>query len=211
MNSEPTVFIVDDDLAVRKALMTSVESMDLRAETFASAQEFLDAYNDARPGCVLLDVRMPGVSGLELLRRLVQDDTHPPLILMSGYGDVPMVVQAMKLGALDFLEKPCRDQRLWEAIQEALKWDAGNRKQLIRNAGIRQRIDGLSSGEQHVLKMLVEGKSNKTIAAELNLSVRTVEVRRAKVMRKMKAESLAELVRMALLAAAPPGKPRRPS
>ncbi len=208
MDNEPTVFIVDDDPAVREALMMSVRSMDLRAEAYASAQEFLDAYDRPRPGCLVLDVRMPGISGLELLGRLMREETHPPVILISGYGDVPMVVQAMKLGARDFLEKPCRDQQLWEAVQEALNWDKENRKHRVRRVGIQQRIAQLTTGEHEVLKRLVEGKPNRVIAAELGLSVRTIEVRRAKVMRKMKAESLAELVRMALLAGTPFGKPR---
>lgn len=207
MSSEPTVFIIDDDPAARQALAVLVESMNLRVETYASAQEFLDVYDPSKPGCMLLDVRMPGVSGLELLQRLVSDKIPVPVIIISAHGDVPMVVQAMKAGALNFLEKPCRDQQLWEAIQEALRWDTDNRKQLARNARAQRRIARLTPGERDVLKMLVKGKSNKAIAAELELSVRTIEVRRAKVMRKMKAESLAELVRLALVAESPRGKP----
>lgn len=207
MSSEPTVFIIDDDPAARQALTVLVESMNLRVETYASAQEFLDVYDPSKPGCMLLDVRMPGVSGLELLQRMVSDKIPVPVIIISAHGDVPMVVQAMKAGALNFLEKPCRDQQLWEAIQEALRWDTDNRKQLARNARAQRRIARLTPGERDVLKMLLKGKSNKAIAAELELSVRTIEVRRAKVMRKMKAESLAELVRLALVAESPRGKP----
>ncbi len=208
MDSDPTVFIVDDDSAVRKALTMSVESMDLPVEAYASAREFLDAYERPKRGCVLLDVRMPGISGLELLGWLVQAEIHPPVILISGYGDVPMVVQAMKLGALNFLEKPCRDQQLWEAVQEALKWDAENRKRFTRCVAVREQIARLSCGERDVMGGLVEGKSNRVIAEELNLSVRTIEVRRGKVMRKMRAESLAALVKMALTAKSPYEKPR---
>jgi len=207
VDREPTVFIVDDDPAVRQALSVLVASMRLRAETYASAQGFLDQYDASKPGCMLLDVRMPGISGLELLERLTQRADHVPVIIISAYGDVPMVVRAMKAGALSFLEKPCRDQQLWETIQEALKWDTENRKRLARKARIERQIARLTAGEREVLEMLVEGKSNKAIAAELGLSVRTIEVRRAKVMQKMGADSLAELVRLAVSAREICGKP----
>ena len=128
MESDPTIFIVDDDPAVRAGLTALVRSMRLQAEAYQSAQEFLDAFDAARPGCLLLDVRMPGISGLELLEQLNREDVPLPAIVMSAYGDVPMVVRAMKAGALNFLEKPCRDQDLWEAIQEALKWDRQHRQ-----------------------------------------------------------------------------------
>ena len=129
VDSEPTVFIVDDDPAVRRGLAVLVRSMRLRPEAYASAQDFLDAYALSRPGCMLLDVRMPGIGGLELLDRLVREEMHLPVIVISAFGDVPMVVRAMRAGALTFLEKPCRDQQLWEAIQEALKWQYRSIKQ----------------------------------------------------------------------------------
>ncbi|MBU4400872.1 MAG: response regulator [Planctomycetes bacterium] len=208
MQTEPTIFIIDDDPAVRQALTVLVRSMRLQAEAYESAQEFLDAFDAARPGCLLLDVRMPGISGLGLLEQFNREDIPLPAIVMSAYGDVPMVVRAMKAGALNFLEKPCRDQQLWEAIQEALKWDNQHRQSLALRSKVRDRLQRLTSGEHDVLRLLIDGKSNKTIAAELNLSVRTIEVRRAKLMKKMKADSLAELIRLTLAADPLYGKPR---
>ena len=198
MEADPTVFIVDDDPAVRQALMTLVRSMRLRAESYESAQQFLDAFDVSRPGCMLLDVRMPGISGLGLLEHLNREEISLPTIVMSAYGDVPMVVRAMKAGALNFLEKPCRDQQLWEAIQEAIKWDADHRERMTLCAHVRHRLQRLTRGEHDVLALLIDGKPNRTIAAELNLSVRTIEVRRAKIMEKMKADSLSELIRLTL-------------
>ncbi len=198
MNSEPIVFIVDDDPSVRQSQTMLVESMHLTARAYDSAQGFLTDYNMAQQGCLLLDVRLPGISGLDLLEQLARDNILLPVIVISAFGDVPMVVRAMRAGALNFLEKPCRDQELWEAIQEAFRWNKDNRERLVEAGQVRGRIEHLSSGEHDVLQMLVAGKSNKTIAASLNLSVRTIEVRRAKVMQKMQATSLAELVRLAL-------------
>jgi len=200
MEAEPTVFIIDDDPAVRQALTVLIRSMHLQAEAFDSAQQFLDNGAAARAGCLLLDVRMPGISGLELLEQLNQSEVYMPAIIISAYGDVPMVVRAMKAGAINFLEKPCRDQQLWEAIQDALRWDAAHRKHLAERAKFLHRLERLTPGEHQVLKRLIGGESNKTIADELALSVRTIEVRRAKLMKKMKADSLAELIRATLAA-----------
>jgi two-component system, LuxR family, response regulator FixJ len=208
VETNPTVFIVDDDPAVRQALMTLVRSMRLQAETYESAQQFLDAFDTARPGCVLLDVRMPGISGLGLLEQFNREEIPLPAIVMSAYGDVPMVVRAMKAGALNFLEKPCRDQQLWEAIQEAIKWDADHRERMALRAQVRHRLQRLTTGEHDVLALLIDGNPNRMIATELNLSVRTIEVRRAKIMDKMKAESLAELIRLTLSADHHYGKQR---
>ena len=201
METDPTIFIVDDDPAVRQALTVLVRSMHLQAEAYESAQQFLDAFDAARPGCLLLDVRMPGISGLGLLEQFNREEVPLPAIVMSAYGDVPMVVRAMKAGALNFLEKPCRDQQLWEAIQEALKWDS-RPSAAGGPAHARSSIacNVLPPANTTCCALLIDGKSNKTIAAELNLSVRTIEVRRAKLMKKMKAESLAELIRLTLLA-----------
>lgn len=210
VENEPTVFIIDDDPAVRQALDVLVKSMHLRPEMYASAEEFLDTYDARRPGCMLLDVRMPGIGGLELLERLGAQETHVPVILLSAYGDVPMVVRAMKSGATTFLEKPCRDQQLWEAIQDALKWDVKNRTLAARKGRIERRIARLTDGEREVLAMLIDGMPNKGIAAQLGLSVRTIEVRRAKVMGKMEADSLAELIRLTLSADGPLGNPQTP-
>ena len=208
MDSEPTIFIIDDDPAVRQALSVLVRSMHMRAETYESAQQYLDALDPSRPGCLLLDVRMPGTSGLELLERLSREETRLPAIVMSAYGDVPMVVRAMKAGALNFLEKPCRDQQLWEAIQEGLRWDAAHRQSMALHTKALHRLNRLTPGEHEVLRQLIDGKSNKTIAAELGLSVRTIEVRRAKVMKKMKADSLAELIKLTISANPCFGKPQ---
>lgn len=208
MESEPTVFIIDDDPAVRQALSVLVRSMKMRAETFESAQQYLDALDPARPGCLLLDVRMPGTSGLELLEQLSRAEIRLPAIIMSAYGDVPMVVRAMKAGALNFLEKPCRDQQLWEAIQEGLKWDAANRQEMAMHSKAAHRLNRLTPGEHEVLRHLIDGRSNKTIAEELGMSVRTIEVRRAKIMKKMKAESLAELIKSTISANPHYGKPQ---
>jgi FixJ family two-component response regulator len=181
---------------VRAGLTALVRSMRLQAKAYQSAQEFLDAFDATRPGCLLLDVRMPGISGLGLLEQLNREDVPLPAIVMSAYGDVPMVVRAMKAGALNFLEKPCRDQDLWEAIQEALKWDQQHRCRLAMRARIIHRLERLTPGEHAVLQLLIDGNSNKTIAEKLGLSVRTIEVRRSKLMKKMKAGSLAELIRL---------------
>lgn len=211
MEAESTIFIIDDDPAVRQALTVLVRSMRLRAEAYESAQHFLDQFDPSRPGCLLLDVRMPGVSGLELLEQLIRKDVHMPAIVMSAYGDVPMVVRAMKAGALNFLEKPCRDQQLWEAIQEGLRWDATHRQNVVLRTKVLRRLQRLTPGEHKVLQRLIEGKANKTIAVELGMSVRTIEVRRAKVMAKMKADSLAELIRLTLSADPHYGKPQVPA
>ena len=207
MEIEPTVFIVDDDPAVRQALTVLIRSMHLAAEAYDSAQQFLENGAAARPGCLLLDVRMPGISGLELLERLNRSEVHMPAIVISAYGDVPMVVRAMKAGAVNFLEKPCRDQQLWEAIQEAIRWDATHRQEMAERAKFLHRLERLTPGEHQVLERLIDGESNKTIAAELEVSVRTIEVRRAKLMKKMKADSLAELIRVTLSANPHYGRP----
>jgi len=198
LDNEPIVFIVDDDPAVCRAMTALIGAMGSRAQAFSSAEEFLGNVDPAQPGCLLLDVRMPGINGLELMEQLAQRGFCLPVIMISAHGDVPMVVRAMRAGALTFLEKPCRDQELWEAIQEALIKDRRDRRQMAHIAKIRRRLLQLTPGELVVLKMLVEGKPNKAIAAALGLSVRTIEVRRSKVMKKMKADSLAKLIQLAL-------------
>ncbi len=208
MDKEPTVFILDDDPAVRQALTALIRSMQLRVEAFDSAGQFLDRFDRRQPGCLLLDVRMPGISGLEVLDRFRQQEVGLPVIVMSAYGDVPMVVRAMKAGALNFLEKPCRDQQLWEAIHEAIAWDAAHRCQWTARARALRRLERLTSGERLVLRLLIDGYSNRSIAEQLHFSVRTIEVRRAKVMKKMKAESLAELIRITLEAEADLDEPQ---
>ena len=200
METEPTVFVIDDEASIRHALLTLLRSMRLQAEAYESAQQFLDALDRTRPGCILLDVRMPGVSGLELLEQFGREEVPLPVIVMSAYGDVPTVVRAMKAGALDFLEKPCRDQQLWEAIQEALRWESRHRQQFALRANVRRRLQRLTPGEHDVLRLVIDGWVNRAMANHLKLSVRTIEVRRAKLMKKMKAQSVAELVRLTMLA-----------
>ncbi len=199
-NQEPTIYIVDDDAVVCRAVGMMIKAMNLDGKSYTSVEEFIEAYDPTRPGCVLLDVRIGEVSGLELLERLMQEQLRLPAIIISAHGDVPTAVRAMKAGALNFLEKPCREQQLWEAIQEALKWDADHRKTALRVEKLRKRIARLNSGERKVLEMLVKGRANRSIAATLDLSVRTIEVRRSKLMKKMKATSLAELVQMHMIA-----------
>ena len=211
MENDSTVFIIDDDPAVRQSLAVLMRAMRMKAEAYESAQQFLDAFDPSRPGCLLLDVRMPGMSGLSLLEQLSREEIVLPAIVMSAYGDVPMVVRAMKAGALNFLEKPCRDQQLWDAIQEALKWDGAHRRQMALRSTVLHCLEQLTPGEHDVLRLLIDGRSNRSIAAELKLSVRTIEVRRAKLMKKMKAESLAELIRLTLAANPDFGKPRTPA
>jgi len=160
------------------------------------------------PGCLLLEARIPDMSGPELLERLVRDGIRLPTILISAHGDVPMVVRAMKAGALNFLERPCRDYELWESLQEAIRSDREFRCQAALSESVCRRVDLLTAGERDVMQMLVDGGSNKQIAQDLGVSVRTIEVRRSKLMKKMQAESFAELVQMALQIENSFGKPR---
>ena len=199
------VYIVDDDPAMRQLLSVLVKTMQLHPEAFASANDFLEECTPSEPGCVLLDVRMPGMSGLELLDVMRQKGIPFPVIVLSAHSDVPTAVRAMRAGAINYLEKPCREQQLWEALQEALRCDAENRRVLARKGTLRRRLAKLTTAERKVLDRLLQGKANKDIAAELEVSVRTVEVRRAKIMEKMKADSLAELIRFALEASMPAG------
>jgi len=198
LESVAKVYIIDDDPAMRQLLGVLINSMQLCPEPCASAREFLDHCIPSEPGCVLLDVRMPGMNGLELLDVMQRQGIPFPVIVLSAHGDVPTAVRALRAGAINFLEKPCRDQELWEAIQEAIRHDAESRRALARTKRIQRRLAKLSPGEWKVLNRLLEGKSNKEIAADLQLSVRTIEVRRAKIMDKMRADSLAELVRFAV-------------
>ena len=200
-NSTPqkaSVFIVDDDAAVRDALKFLMRSVGHPVEVYASAQEFLDAYRDDRPGCLVLDIRMPGMSGLELQEKLVERRAIVPIIFITGHGDVPMAVEAMQAGAMDFIQKPFRDQDLLDRINQALDKDAANRQALRELNAIRERLASLTPREREVMDLVVKGKANKVIAGDLDLSQRTVEIHRARVMEKMQASSLAHLVRMAI-------------
>jgi two-component system, LuxR family, response regulator FixJ len=209
----PIVYIVDDDAAVRNSLRLLVKSVGQSAGVFVSAQEFLASYDPQQPGCLVLDVRMPGMSGLELQQQLNLRGAVIPVIFISGHGDIPMAVEAMQNGAFDFLQKPFRDQDLIDRIQRALEKDRENRAALGERARIRERLDSLTPREREVLDLVTSGKANKVMAADLGLSQRTVEIHRARVMEKMGASSVAQLVRMVLdlVEGAGPGKTGRAS
>lgn len=196
MNEEPTVFVVDDDRAMRKSLRWLIESVDLRVETFESAREFLDQYQLHRPGCVVLDVRMPGMSGLELQDHLREHEINIPIIIITGYGDVPMAVRAMKGGALDFIEKPVCDQVLLEHIHDAIEIDQKRRRIRAGNQEIAERLQTLTKREAEVMELVVEGLSSKETAAKLGVSFKTIEAHRAKIMKKMGAKSVPHLIHM---------------
>ncbi|MBN1345135.1 MAG: response regulator transcription factor [Phycisphaerae bacterium] len=198
--SEPTVYVVDDDQAVRDSLRWLIESTSLSVETFASAREFLDAYDSERPGCLLLDVRMPGMSGLELQEKLNADEISLPVIIITGHGDVQMAVRAMKAGAVDFVEKPFNDQMLVESIRQAIDQDRKARRTRAETTQIKRRLSRLTPREHEVLGMVVAGKLTKQIAGDLRLSEKTIEVHRAHIMSKMHADNVADLVRMTLTA-----------
>lgn len=194
--STPIVFIVDDDEAVRDSLRMLMESIGLATEAFASADQFLDAYDESRSGCLVLDIRMPGMSGLELQALLNERRAMLPVIFITGHGDVPMAVQAIRGGAYDFIQKPFREQELLDRVQQVLAEDERNRDVLHQKREILERLSTLTPREREVLDLVVAGKANKVIAIDLGLSQRTVEIHRAHVMEKMQTKSLAHLVRM---------------
>jgi RNA polymerase sigma factor (sigma-70 family) len=198
MAEMPTVFVVDDDHAVRKSLDMLVCSVGLAVETYASAQEFLDHYRPDRPGCLVLDVRMPGMSGLELQRHLKEHGVRVPIIIVTGHGDVPIAVRAIKDGALEFLEKPFSKQLLLEHIHDALKFDVRQRQEAASRSDIENRMAALTEREREVMELVAAGKASKEVAAALGISKKTVDVHRARVMHKLQVETLAELVELAL-------------
>jgi FixJ family two-component response regulator len=193
-----TVFIVDDDPALRDALSIIVAEMGLRAETFVGAQEFLDAYSPQRPGCLVLDVRMPDMSGMEMHERLIEQGCDIPVILFTAHGDVATGVDAIKRGAVDFLEKPCRPARIQQSIRKAIELDADRRQITAAKRDIDARFDLLTDDERALLDPIIAGKTNKGIARELGVSVRTVQLRQSNILRKMHAGTVAGLVTMVL-------------
>ncbi|MBK1706675.1 response regulator transcription factor [Halochromatium glycolicum] len=197
-NAEPQVFIVDDDDEVRDAISLLMDSVGLPVRAYESAQAFLDDFDPQRPGCLILDVRMRGMSGLELQARLANEPLYPPIVIITGHGDVPMAVRAVQAGAVDFLEKPFNDQALLDAVHRALGVDGRRRGHAMRVAEVNQRLDRLTPREREILDQIVAGKRNKVIAADLQISQSTVEAHRAKVMDKLGARSLSELMRLML-------------
>jgi two-component system, LuxR family, response regulator FixJ len=193
-----TIYIVDDDEGVRNSLRFLLKSVGLITRTLASAAEFLATYQADQPGCLVLDVRMPTMSGLELQQQLSLAGATIPIIFITGHGDVPMAVEAMQHGAFDFLQKPFRDQDLIDRIQKALERDRLNRSTLAQHAAIRARLDSLTPRERQVLALMARGKANKLMAADLGVSQRTVEIHRSRIMEKTAAGSLAQLVRMVM-------------
>jgi len=197
-DQQALVFVVDDDEAVRSSTKLLLKSVGLPAVTYSSAQEFLDNYDPLQPGCVVLDVRMPLMSGLELQQLLNLQGAIIPVIFITGHGDIPMAVEAMQHGAFDFLQKPFRDQDLLDRVQKALEKDRINRVQLREKTRIQERRESLTPREREILELMTRGKPNKVMAADLGVSQRTVEIHRARVMEKMGASSLAQLVRMVM-------------
>lgn len=193
------VHVIDDDEAMRHSLAFLFRTARIQAETYESATAFLNLLPQVKPGCVVTDVRMPGLSGIDLLRRMRELDIALPVIVITGHGDVPLAVEAMKFGAVDFLEKPFDDEVLLGAVRSALDARAGDQDRQAQKAAINDRLASLSNRERDVLQGLVAGNPNKTIAYDLGISPRTVEIYRANVMTKMQAASLSDLVRMALV------------
>ena len=198
LNRKSTVYIVDDDQAIRHAMELLMRSVGLDYEIFHSGDDFLSGHTNDRAGCLVLDIRMPGLGGLELQEKLNETGSTLPIIFITGHGDVPMAVEAMQKGAVDFIQKPFRDQELLDQISEALKTDQERRSARDQQTEVSNRLEKLTKREREVMDLVVTGKPNKVIAYELGVSQRTVEIHRARVMEKMEARSLADLVRMHL-------------
>jgi len=195
-DKQATVFIVDDDPAIRFAMQALMDSVNIEHEIYASGDEFLENAAEQRPGCLVLDIRMPGLGGLELQEELIRRGSSLPIIFITGHGDVPMAVDAMQKGAVDFIQKPFRDQDLLDRVHEALRTDQERREEQQAHAEVTERLARLTNREREVFDLVVTGKPNKVIAYDLGVSQRTVEIHRARVMEKMQARSLADLVKM---------------
>ena len=208
MSADPTVFVVDDDPAMRQSLRWLLQSVGLAVETYPTAETFLAAVDGARPGCLVLDVRMPGMSGLHLQEELKHRGIMLPIIVVTGYAEVPTAVRALKTGAIDFIEKPFSDQLLVESVRHALALDQQARATEAERAQITTRLALLSTREREVMERVTEGKPNKVIATELGIGEKTVEVHRANVMRKLCVNSVAALIRLVLLSQGTKGKPQ---
>ena len=196
MSEQITVFIVDDDEEVRDSLKLLIESVGLETETFDSAETYLKSFDPSRAGCLILDVRMKGMSGLSLQEHLSKESLHPPIIIITGHGDVQMAVKAVKAGASEFLEKPFNEQLLLDSIHVAIEKDAEQRGRASKLAEIQQKVNSLTEREKEVMELVVTGMQNKNIASELHITQSTVEAHRAKVMEKMEARTLSALMRM---------------
>ena len=197
MSSQPTVFVVDDDPAINEAVAELVELIGLKVSTYTSATDFLEDFQPRGPACLVLDIRMPGMSGLELQRKLADAQRTVPVVVITGHGDVRMAVEAMKLGAVEFLEKPFRAQELCDSIQKAIRVDEDNWRKRQRQEQVEQTYDRLTPAERQVMDLVVAGKTNKLIAEELGLSVRAIEDRRARMMKKLGVTTRAELLNLA--------------
>jgi FixJ family two-component response regulator len=194
---QPVVFVIDDDPSVRAALEDLLRSVGLEVQSFRTTEEFLRSKRPDAPGCLVLDVRLPGPSGLEFQRELANSGIALPVIFLTGHGDIPMSVRAIKSGAIEFLTKPFHEQQLLDAIQSGIERDRARRRDAAVVAGLRERFNSLTSREREVMSLVVTGRANKQVAADLDVSEMTVKIHRSQVMRKMRAKSLIELVRMA--------------
>ncbi|MEW8630650.1 MAG: response regulator transcription factor [Candidatus Thiodiazotropha sp.] len=196
--SKPTVFVVDDDEEVRGALKLLFESVGLPVICYPSAVDYLDQFDESLPGCLVVDIRMPGMSGLDMQEKLAERQIHPPVIIITGHGDVPMAVRAVQAGAVDFIEKPFRDQILLDSVHRAIEMDAERRGEASRLSEIREHLNQLTPREREVLDLVISGMRNKNISEQLGITLSTVEAHRSRVMEKMQADSLSHLMRMML-------------